>query len=63
MQKKFLWFDDTNVEIFGLDPKQKPNAAHYPENTAPTVNHGGGSIMLSVSFGFLVAFLNISLFS
>jgi hypothetical protein len=24
----------------------KPNTSHHPEKTIPTVNHGGGSIML-----------------
>ena len=24
---------------------RKPNTSHYPENTIPTVKHGGGSIM------------------
>lgn len=25
---------------------QKPNTTHQPDNTIPTVTHGGGSIML-----------------
>ncbi|MCJ8749663.1 hypothetical protein PDJAM_G00178900 [Pangasius djambal] len=25
---------------------QKPNTAHHPEHTVPTVKHGGGSIVL-----------------
>nr|ACV85768.1 transposase [Acipenser fulvescens]ACV85769.1 transposase [Acipenser fulvescens] len=48
--KKILWFDETKIEPFGLNAKRyvwrKPNTAHHPENTIPTVKHGGGSIML-----------------
>jgi hypothetical protein len=25
---------------------RKPNTSHHPENTIPTMKHGGGSIML-----------------
>ena len=48
--KKILWSDETKIELFGLNAKRyvwrKPNTAHHPENTIPTVKHGGGSIML-----------------
>ena len=50
MWKKVLWSDETKMELFGLNAKRslwrKPNTAHHPEPTIPTVNHGGGSIML-----------------
>ena len=36
--------------LFGHQGKRyvwyKPNTSHHPENTIPTVKHGGGSIML-----------------
>ncbi|KAK6490230.1 extended synaptotagmin-2-like isoform X1 [Huso huso] len=45
-----LWSDETKIELFGLSAKRyvwrKANTAHHPENTIPTVKHGGGSIML-----------------
>ncbi|MCJ8736209.1 hypothetical protein PDJAM_G00256240 [Pangasius djambal] len=48
--KKVLWADETKIELFGLNAKRyvwrKPNTAHHPEHTIPTVKHGGGSIML-----------------
>ena len=38
------------MELFGQNAKcyiwRKPNTAHYPKNTIPTVKHGRGSIML-----------------
>ena len=50
MWKKVLWSDETKTELFGLHAKcyvwWKPNTAHQPERTIPTVKHGGGSIML-----------------
>ena len=50
MWKKVLWSDETNIELFGLKAKRyvwrKTNTAHHPEHTIPTVEHGGGSIML-----------------
>ena len=50
MWKKVLWSDETKTELFGLHAKhyvwRKPNTAHQPEHTIPTVKHGGGSIML-----------------
>ncbi|MBN3272188.1 TCB1 transposase, partial [Polyodon spathula] len=48
--KKVLWSDETKIELFGHQGKRyvwrKPNTSHHPENTIPTVKHGGGSIML-----------------
>ena len=48
--QKVLWSNKTKMELFGLNAKcyvwGKPNTAHYPENTIPTVKHGCGSIML-----------------
>ena len=61
--KKVLWSDKTKIELFGHQGKRnvwrKPNTSHHPENTIPTVKHGGGSIMLwgcfsSVGTGKLV---------
>ena len=50
MWHKVLWSDETKMELFGLNAKcyfwHKPNTAHTPKNTIPTVMHGGGSIML-----------------
>ncbi len=48
---KILWFDETKIELFGLNSKRyvwrKPGTAHHLSNTVPTVKHGGGgSIML-----------------
>uniref|UniRef100_A0AAZ3NZF4 Transposase n=1 Tax=Oncorhynchus tshawytscha TaxID=74940 RepID=A0AAZ3NZF4_ONCTS len=47
MKNKMLWSDETKIEQFGLNAKchvwRKPG-------TIPTVNHGGGSIMLWESF-------------
>ena len=38
------------TELFGLNAKcyiwWKPSTAQHPSNTAPTVKHGSGSIML-----------------
>ncbi|MBN3274470.1 TCB1 transposase, partial [Polyodon spathula] len=54
MWQKVLWSDETKMELFGLNAKRyvwhKPNTLHYPENTIPTVKHGGGSIMLRKCF-------------
>ena len=48
--KKVLWSDETRIELFGHQGKHyvwhKPNISHHPEDTIPTVKHGGGSIML-----------------
>ena len=50
MWQNVLWSDETKMELFGLNAKRyvwhKPNTAHHPKNTIPTVKHGGGSIML-----------------
>ncbi|MBN3279662.1 CRVP protein, partial [Polyodon spathula] len=50
MWQNILWSDETKIELFGLNAKRyvwrKPNTAHHPGNTIPTVKHGGGSIML-----------------
>lgn len=47
---KVLWSDETKFELFGHNDKKyvfrKPGQAFKPENTIPTVKHGGGSIML-----------------
>ena len=54
MWQKVLWSDKTKMELFGLNAKRyvwrKPNTAHQPKNTIPTVKHGGGSIMLCGCF-------------
>uniref|UniRef100_A0A8C6UUN8 Glycosyltransferase 2-like domain-containing protein n=1 Tax=Neogobius melanostomus TaxID=47308 RepID=A0A8C6UUN8_9GOBI len=48
--KKVLWSDETEIELFGPNAKRyvwsKPNTAHRPECTIPSVKYGGGSIML-----------------
>ena len=50
MWQKVLWSDETRMDLFGLNAKhyiwRKPNTAHHPKNTIPTVKHGGGSIIL-----------------
>lgn len=50
MWENVLWSDETKVELFGHNSKRyvwrKTNTAHHPNNTIPTVKHGGGSIML-----------------
>jgi hypothetical protein len=46
---KVLWSDETKTEFFGHQGKlyiwHKSNTSHHPENTIPTVKHGGGSIL------------------
>ena len=41
MRQNIFWSDETKMELFGLNAKryvwQKPNAAHHPKNTIPTV--------------------------
>uniref|UniRef100_A0A8C6TYF3 Transposase n=1 Tax=Neogobius melanostomus TaxID=47308 RepID=A0A8C6TYF3_9GOBI len=48
--EKVLWSDETKIELFGPNAKRyvwsKPNTAHRPECTIPSVKYGGGSIML-----------------
>ena len=48
--KKVLWSDETKIWLFGHQGKRyiwrNPNTSHHPENTIPTMKHGGGSIML-----------------
>jgi len=50
MRNKSLWSDETKIELFGLNTKcyvwKKPGIGHHLANTIPTVEHGGGSIML-----------------
>lgn len=48
--KSILWSDETKLELFGHRDVafvwRKKNEAFKPQNTVPTVKHGGGSIML-----------------
>uniref|UniRef100_A0A8C6TG47 Transposase n=1 Tax=Neogobius melanostomus TaxID=47308 RepID=A0A8C6TG47_9GOBI len=50
MWKKVLWSDETKNLLFGPNAKRyvwhKPNTAHHPECTIPSVKYGGGSIVL-----------------
>ncbi len=48
---KVLWSDETKIQLFGInstrcDWRRRRNAAYDPNNTIPTVKHGGGNIML-----------------
>ena len=43
MRNKILWFDETKIELFGLNAKR--HVWRIP-GTIPTVKHGGGSIKL-----------------
>ncbi|KAK3568380.1 hypothetical protein QTP86_005581 [Hemibagrus guttatus] len=47
---KVLWSDETKIKLFGINSTchvwRRRNAAYDPKNTTPTVNHGGGNIML-----------------
>ena len=47
LRNKILWFDETKIELFGLNAKR--NVWRNP-GTIPTVKHGGGSIMLWLRF-------------
>uniref|UniRef100_A0A803K993 Tc1-like transposase DDE domain-containing protein n=1 Tax=Xenopus tropicalis TaxID=8364 RepID=A0A803K993_XENTR len=48
--EKVLWSDETKIELFGINSTRcvwrKKNAAYDPQNTVPTVKHGGGDILL-----------------
>lgn len=48
--KRVIWSDETKLELFGHRDVafvwRKKGEAHNPQNTVPTVKHGGGSIML-----------------
>ena len=50
MWRKVSWSDEIKIELFGRNSKRyvwhKPNNAHHPVNTFPTVKHGGDRIML-----------------
>ena len=50
MRNNMLWFDETKIDLFGLNAKRyvwmKPGTAHHLANTIPMVKHGGGSVML-----------------
>ena len=45
-----MWSDETKIEPFGINSTRrvwrKRNAEYNPKNTIPTVNHGGGNILL-----------------
>ena len=43
MRTKILWSDETKIEFFGLNVKRH---VCWKSGTIPTVEHGGGSIML-----------------
>ncbi len=47
---KVLWLDETKIEVFGINSIcrvwRRRDAAYDPNNTNPTVKHGGGNIML-----------------
>ena len=44
-----LWFDETEIELFGLNSHRKvwrkKGEAYKPKNTIPTVKHGGGNMI------------------
>uniref|UniRef100_A0A803K637 Transposase n=1 Tax=Xenopus tropicalis TaxID=8364 RepID=A0A803K637_XENTR len=48
--EKVLWSDETKIELFGINSTRcvwrKKNTAYDPQNTVPTVKHGGGNILL-----------------
>ncbi len=45
--------DETKIQLFGINLTRRVwrrrNAAYDPENTIPTIKHGGGNIMLCFS--------------
>ncbi|KAL0146659.1 hypothetical protein M9458_057999, partial [Cirrhinus mrigala] len=45
-----IWSDETKIELFGKNSTRcvwrRKNAELHPQNTIPTVKHGGGNIML-----------------
>uniref|UniRef100_A0A8K9Y7J1 Transposase Tc1-like domain-containing protein n=1 Tax=Oncorhynchus mykiss TaxID=8022 RepID=A0A8K9Y7J1_ONCMY len=47
---KVLWSDETKIELFGINTThrvwRRRNADYGPNNTIPTIKHGGGNIML-----------------
>ena len=43
MRNKILWFDETKIELFGLNAK--PHVWSKP-GTIPTVKHSGGRIII-----------------
>ena len=49
MRNKIIWSDETKIELFGLNAKCPVWRKH---GTIPTVQHGGGSIMM---WGFFSA--------
>ena len=52
--EKVMWSDETKIELFGINLThrvwRKINAEYNPKNTIPTVNHGGGNLMLCGCF-------------
>uniref|UniRef100_A0AAY5K8J5 Tc1-like transposase DDE domain-containing protein n=1 Tax=Esox lucius TaxID=8010 RepID=A0AAY5K8J5_ESOLU len=48
--EKVMWSDETKIELFGLNSTRrvwrKKKDEYNPKNTIPTVNHGGGNIIL-----------------
>ncbi len=47
--EKFMWSDETTIELFGINSTRRvwrKKDEYNPKNTIPTVKHGGGNIML-----------------
>jgi hypothetical protein len=48
MWEKALWSVETKIDFFSHQGKRyvwrKPDISHHPEETIPTVKHGGGSM-------------------